>query len=85
MNISRLQCQGRSGSTHRPTAAIDRTGAVRAWRHLGQHLGLFDDRLHVEHTVHDVQGLQQYTRDQLRAMLAEARRHAVEAKATVVD
>ena len=67
--------------------AAPHSSRVQAWRHLGQSLGLFADRLHLETTVtHDVTALQEYTPAQLRLMLeAVKQQEAVEVGARVVD
>ena len=57
---------------------------LRAAELLGKSVGLFVELVDVR-TTHDVEALQQYTPDQLRIMLAEARRQsAVEVEATML-
>lgn len=65
--------------------ASTESSRVRSYELLGKILGMFVDQVEA-HVTHDVQALRQYTPDQLRAMLAEARRQtAVEADGRLVD
>ena len=64
--------------------ASTESSRVRSYELLGKILGMYVDQVEA-HVTHNVQALQQYTPDQLRAMLAEAHRQtAIEADGRLV-
>ena len=56
---------------------------VQSWKILGQHLGLFNEKLEVSHSV-DIEPLTEFSIAQLHTMLAEAQRPSVETTAVVL-
>lgn len=58
---------------------------VQSWKILGQHLGLFNERLEVSHSV-DIEPLTEFSIAQLHTMLSQAQQQqAIEAAATILD